>query len=141
MIEKVVKGIKYCLDEENLTAVVIQKKGYEGDIIIPETVVFKKVAYRVTGIGEEAFSWCSSLTSIVIPASVTSIAYRAFFRCSSLTSIVIPDGVTSIGGLAFWGCSSLTSVVVAKGNTVYDSREQCNAIIHTATNKIGRAHV
>ena len=110
MIEKIIKGIKYCLDEEDLTAEVIQKKVYEGDIIIPETVVFKKVAYRVTGIGEKAFSWCPSLTSIVIPDSVTSIGYEAFFSCSSLTSIVIPNSVTSIGERAFWGCESLTSI-------------------------------
>ena len=69
MIEKTIKGIKYLLDEENLTAEVIQKKGYEGDFIIPETVVFKKVAYRVTSIGEWAFYKCSSLTSMVIPDS------------------------------------------------------------------------
>ena len=87
MIEKTIKGIKYRLDEENLTAEVIQKKGYEGNIIIPETVVLKKVAYRVTGIGEEAFYACSSLTSIVIPDSVTSIEESAFNDCSSLTSI------------------------------------------------------
>ena len=138
MIDKIIKGIKYRLDEENLTAVVIYKKGYEGDIIIPETVVFKKVAYCVTSIVGWAFEECSSLTSIVIPDSVTSIGDWAFARCSSLTSIVIPDSVTSIGEEAFYGCKSLTSVVVAEGNTVYDSREQCNAIIHTATNTLIR---
>ena len=110
MLEKTIKGIKYRLDEENLTAEVIQKKGYEGDIIIPETVVFQKVAYRVTSIGSSAFYDCSSLTSMVIPASVTSIGKQAFYGCSSLTSIVIPDGVTSIGEQAFWGCSSLASI-------------------------------
>ena len=110
MIDKIIKGIKYLLDEENLTAEVIQKKGYEGDIIIPEIVVFKKVAYRVTSIGGWAFEDCSSLTSIVIPDSVTSIGGYAFNGCSSLTSIVIPDGVTRIGIFAFAGCSSLTSI-------------------------------
>ena len=108
MIEKTIKGIKYRLDEERLTAEVIAKRnGYEGDIIIPETVVFKKVAYRVTSIEEEAFLDGSSLTSMVIGNSVTSIGYEAFSGCSSLTSIVIPDSVTSIGEWAFEGCSSL----------------------------------
>ena len=78
MIEKTIKGIKYLLDEENLTAEVIQKKDYEGDFIIHETVVFKKVTYRVTSIGEGAFLHCTSLTSIVIPDSVTSIGGYAF---------------------------------------------------------------
>ena len=107
MIDKTIKGIKYRLDEDNLTAEVIQKKGYEGDIIIPETVVFQKVAYRVTSIEWQAFYDCSSLTSIVIPDGVTSIGKWAFDGCSSLTSIVIPDSVTSIGEEAFEGCTSL----------------------------------
>ena len=111
MIEKIIKGIKYRLDEETLTAEVTAKRnGYEGDIIIPETVVFKKVAYRVTCIGEEAFSWCSFLTSIVIPENVTTIFSGAFEGCSSLTSIVIGNSVTSIGEKAFRGCKSLTSI-------------------------------
>ena len=91
MLEKIIKGIKYRLDEETMTAEVIAKRnGYEGDIIIPETVVLKKVAYRVTSIRECAFDGCFSLTSIIIPESVTSIGECAFCGCESLTSIVIP---------------------------------------------------
>jgi hypothetical protein len=48
---------------------------------------------NVTGIGEGAFSGCSSLTSITLPASVTSIRNSAFFGCSSLTSISLPSNV------------------------------------------------
>ena len=101
MIEAIINGLNYRLNEENLTAEVIQKKGYEGDIIIPETVVLKEVAYRVTSIGEYAFCDCYSLTSIVIGNSVTSIGYGAFENCSFLTTIIIPESVTSIGSGAF----------------------------------------
>ena len=64
------------------------------------------------------------------------IGDKAFGLCTGLTSIIIPNGVTSIGSSAFSYCYGLTSILVAEGNSVYDSRENCNAIIETATNKL-----
>ena len=90
----------------------------------------------VTSIGEGAFKFCSSLTSIEIPNSVTSIGELAFGYCSSLTDVVIGNSVTSIGDDAFGYCSSLTNIVVDSGNTIYDSRNGCNAIIETASNTL-----
>ena len=90
----------------------------------------------VTTIGTYAFKDCTGLTSVTIPNSVTSIGDIAFFCCTGLTSVTIPNSVTSIGILAFSGCSGLTSIVVDKGNVNYDSRNNCNAIIETATNTL-----
>ncbi len=90
----------------------------------------------VTYIGDGAFEGCSGLTSVTIPNSVINIGYSAFSGCSGLTSVTIPNSVTRIGNNAFAHCSGLTSIVVSSGNTVYDSRNNCNAIIHTETNTL-----
>ena len=90
----------------------------------------------VTSIGDDAFQACSSLTSLTLGNSVTSIGDLAFDYCNSLTSITIPKSVTNIGTYAFSSSSGLTSITVESGNTVYDSRENCNAIIKTSTNEL-----
>ena len=122
------------------------------DLVIPN---------GVTSISNRAFSRCASLTSITIPNSVTSIGDYAFEHCPGLTGkLVIPNGVNSIGASAFEGCSGLTgnlvipnsvnsigdkafvgcaglvSTSVDEGNSVYDSRDNCNAIIETASNTL-----
>ena len=90
----------------------------------------------VTTIGKYAFSHCSQLTEMTFPNSVTTIDEGAFFFCTGLTSITIPNSVTALEYRAFAGCSGLTSIQVESGNAVYDSREDCNAIIETADNTI-----
>lgn len=94
------------------------------------------ISEDVTSIGNSAFFGCSSLTSVTISEGVTSIGHSAFYDCSNLTSVAIPASVTSIGDFLFTGCSSLTSVTVDEGNPVYDSRDNCNAIIETASNTL-----
>ncbi|MCQ2288126.1 MAG: leucine-rich repeat protein [Muribaculaceae bacterium] len=90
----------------------------------------------VTSIGDRAFRDCSALTSINIPNSVSSIGEYAFYECTGLTSVTIPNSVTTIGEYAFNGCTGLTNVIVESGNRVYDSRDNCNAIIKTVTNTL-----
>ena len=76
-----------------------------------------------------AFWDCKELTNVIIPDSVKEIGLVAFKGCSSLTSITIPASVKLIRQEAFKGCSALNEIIVDKENTVYDSREGCNAII------------
>ena len=76
------------------------------------------------------------LKNVVIADSVTAIDDWAFWKCSGLTSVTIPNSVTEIGTCAFRGCSSLTSIIVENGNSKYDSRNNCNAIIETSTNRL-----
>ena len=90
----------------------------------------------VTSIGVRAFEGCDGLTSIIIPNSVTSIGNKAFYSCDGLTSINIPNSVTAIGNNVFESCPALTSIVVESGNPIYDSRNNCNAIIATADNTL-----
>ena len=112
----------------------------------------------LTSIGDYAFQYCSSLTSVTIPSSVTSIGEygfeecerltsitlnsvssigeAAFVCCTALTSVTIPSSVTSIGRFAFEGCVNLSSIVVHEDNPIYDSRDNCNAIIETTSNTL-----
>ena len=90
----------------------------------------------VTSIGPYAFAWCTSLTSLTLSSNVESIMDNAFRGDSSLISLTIPSKVSFIGPYAFQECYGLTSMVVETGNKNYDSRENCNAIIETATNTL-----
>ena len=72
----------------------------------------------------------------IIPEGTTKLDWSSFEKCTELTSVVIPDSVTEISGSAFKGCSNLTSIVVSEDNTVYDSRNNCNAVIETETNTL-----
>lgn len=90
----------------------------------------------VTSIGRSAFYYCSSLTSVAIGKNVKTIGEGAFEWCSALSSITIPNSVTKIEDWAFAGCSALASIIVEGGNKTYDSRDNCNAIIETVSNRL-----
>jgi hypothetical protein len=93
------------------------------------------IPHNISRIGNRTFALCSSLESLVIPEGVVRIGYLAFACCSSLKSVYIPASVTHISGEAF-NSTALVSIRVHPDNPVYDSRDNCNAIIETATNKL-----
>lgn len=85
---------------------------YLGSVVIPVSVVYEGETYYVTAIGEFAFAYNSSLTSVVIPNSVTTIGNYAFYGCTAISTIKIPGSVVSIGEYAFYSCKSLTSIEI-----------------------------
>ena len=108
----------------------VRSYAFDGDetigvVILPDSVKL---------IGTEAFS-CSNLTKIIIPDSVSEISSEAF-QFSDLRSIHIPKSVVKLGRKIFVGCDRLFGIDVDGANSVYDSREKCNAIIETATNRL-----
>ena len=98
-----------------------------------ESVTFPS---SLTSIGYASFQYCEKLASVVFPQSLETIGNQAFKMCTSLTSVTIPESVTKVGFRAFEMCLNLNTMNVEEGNSVYDSRGNCNAIIETATNKL-----
>ena len=161
-----VDGIYYNYNENDTSVAVTFKgqsydsysDEYSGEVLIPAEVTFSGKTYTVTTIGKDAFRKCFGLTAVEIPNTVTSIDYGAFYAtslrtmkipesvksigvyafacCDHLTSVEIPASVTKINKNIFTTCHKLSSIVVDTENKVYDSRENCNAIIETECNKL-----
>ena len=111
---------------------IIGKNAFSGcmslkQIIIPEGVQTLESC---------SFDDCANLKDLSLPQSLQTIHGRAFFGCIALDSLYIPREVSKIEKEAFSYCRGLHRIVVDKENPVYDSREDCNAIIQTSTNAI-----
>ncbi len=136
---------------ENVTSISARAFDYcylLGSITIPDSVTY---------IGRSAFQACTGLTTLNLCSYVETIDLYAFKECSSLTSVNIPDSVTTLGDQAFNSCTNLNTVTIGQSvsaitsatfpttisyvsvssqNNTYDSRDNCNGIIETATNKL-----
>ena len=108
-----VDGICYNITGATDRTVEVTSGKYTGSVVVPESVDYDGSVYSVTAIGNKAFEYCYDLTDITIPNSITTIGEAAFYECTSLEKIVVDSG-----------------------NTVFDSRDNCNAIIETASNTL-----
>ncbi|NCB52651.1 MAG: leucine-rich repeat domain-containing protein, partial [Clostridia bacterium] len=93
------------------TGTVTGFKGSPAAVVIPNEIN----GVAVTMLGQNSFSDCTSMTSVVIPDSVTVMCQSVFYGCTGLTSINIPDGVTVISQVTFYGCTGLTDVTLPDG--------------------------
>ena len=120
----------------------------------------------VTTVRDFVFSGCTALTSVTIGGGVTTIEADAFHNCKSLTGVTIPNNVLTLHSQVFYGTTfksinipssiseigvinmgsiytalfsnnyNIENITVDNNNTVYDSRNNCNAIIKTSTNEL-----
>ena len=109
----------------------LQTKAFAGCINLERITIPPGVQY----IMDYLFDNCVKLTSIELPNTVLAIGPCCFFRCTGLSSFHLPASVTFLDDNILGYCN-LKSITVDEGNTVYDSRNNCNAIIETATNKL-----
>ena len=123
--------------------------GFTGSLTIPNSVTTignyafygckgftGNIPNSVTTIGDYAFVGIENLTSVTIGNSVTSIGKWAFYENDGLTSFYIPSSVIDIGESILCGCDNITQIVVSPENPIYDSRNNCNAIIKTSENEL-----
>ena len=154
--------IYYCIKNENEVGVVPDNETFYGtydyyEVNIPETVNYSGLTYRVTSIEDMAF-YFSQVHRVTVPNSVKRIGNFAFGKsfvgqvnlgdsvetigmCAfnetpCLTSLHFPKSVKEIGDSALFNTPVLRTITVDSENPVYDSREDCNALIHTATNRL-----
>lgn len=90
---------------------------------------------NVTWIEYGAFEGCSELKEVTLPGQLTTVSSRAFDYCQKLESIHIPANLEYVGSL-FSHCDSLSKITVDPNNKMYDSRDDCNALIETRRNNL-----
>ena len=131
---------------------------YPEHIMVPDTIIYKNVKYPVTSIGTNAFYSAQEIKSIKIPGTIKEIERGSFYNCTNLEEVSLPASITKIGRSAFEGCTNLKSIhipaqvkliednafadcclesiTVDSKNRFYDSRDNCNAVIETASNTL-----
>lgn len=75
---------------------------YEGEIVIPATVSYKDVTFKVAAIAPQAFTRCYEMTELTIGANVKTIGNAAFSMCTGLTTITCNASAPSVGLSAFY---------------------------------------
>jgi len=100
---RIYSSVDGVLFDKSKTTLVRYPGGRQGDYTIPQ---------GVTRIGQRAFAFCNSLTSIIIPGNVSKIGNYAFGSCQNLVWVLLSDGVQTIGKDAFNNCSQLQMVLI-----------------------------
>lgn len=115
---------------------------HNGNVVIPERVVFNGDVYTVTSIGFNAFYCHHGVTSIRIPNTVTTIKNQAFIYADALKSVYFSSSVTTIENYAFYDNHSLTTIYCMSstppnmGGQGFDASQEETMSIYVPSNSI-----
>lgn len=130
---EVTSGLEFVLSSDGLYYILIS--AYEckdSNIVIPSHYENIPVKY----IGEQVFENNQIIESVTIPSTVEKISGYSFSNCGNLKTLIVGKGLKEVDKYAFCNCPNLEKIIVDSNNTVLDSRDNCNAIIETASNNL-----
>ncbi|MDE5550247.1 MAG: leucine-rich repeat domain-containing protein [Bacteroidaceae bacterium] len=113
----------------------VLEKGHE-TLRIPAEIQEKGKTYKIVQIAAKGFTNCCFIKKLVVDEGIKTVGKLAFNGCSDLCAVSFPSTVSSLGECLFYNCPELKSIDVNKANPVFDSREQCNAVIRTSDDAI-----
>lgn len=119
------KSVMVCAKDSNYSAQTFK----DSTLNIPAFVNYEGKKFKVTLIGKEAFAKCCGIKRINISNGIEEIQYAAFEACANLEEIKIPSSVRVLEDNLLSFCVNLSSIKIDNKNRIYDSRENCNAII------------
>ena len=132
--------LEYSINYDDVTVTVTgHVDGYDatGTLNIPTVAYYNGNPYTVTIIDSYAFNHCDGLNgTLVIPNTIVEIGDDAFDYCGFTGTVNIPASVEDIGYTPFYCCNGIEGFVVDPANEYYDSRDNCNAIVRTYSNKL-----
>ena len=108
-----VDGIYYEANVSLQTVTVV--KGdleYNGDVIVPNSVIYKNREFSVNAIAQEAFKNCGSLNFVELPNSVTFLGEETFSGCTNLENVIIPTSLTYLPDKCFYQCINITELLL-----------------------------
>ncbi len=117
-----INGIYYKLNSSGTAETTIPDDPsiYQGDIVIPQTVVYNGSTYTVTAIGDGSFQGCVNIQSVTIPGTVKTIGRNAFIRCGNLRKVTLSNGLETISSNAFNQCQTLETIIIPNTVTYMD---------------------
>lgn len=137
-------GIYYRITDDTERTVSVTFKGndphashdeYAGEITIPSKVSYKSRTFRVTSLDKHTFN-NPYISRVHLPEGIVTIPDSALCKTNLTGTIRIPKSVEKIGVAAFYPMLYVDSIMVHPENPYYDSRENCNAIIESATGTV-----